>query len=157
MADHIFTNISNKLTEADLLKILSGFGKSISPVLTVSAAGAPDYKFENGVRTVAEASDKSIIFYDPETAYISDNMPTLIKTDDGKTGFLVKVPVYKSAQYVTLLPGESITITVADDATDAAIANKFYNDTFSALTSTAYGTKVVSNKAIEATSAEATE
>lgn len=141
-----FKNISNELTQAAILELLNGFklAKNVSPVLKPISAGVPDYEITNCTRKIETTDDSKPVFYNPESAYAADNMPTLVKGADGKFGISLKIPVYQREQYISLLPGESISIKADDAKDDYALIIKFYKDVTAALKSIGFGTKVVS-------------
>ena len=140
-----FKNISNELTQAAILELLNGFklAKNVSPVLNPISAGVPDYEITNCTRKIETTDDSKPVFYNPESAYAADNMPTLVKGADGKFGISLKIPVYQREQYISLLPGESISIKADDAKDDYALIIKFYKDVTAAFKSIGFGEKVV--------------
>lgn len=140
-----FKNISNELTQGAILELLNGFklAKNVSPVLKPISAGVPDYKIVNCARELEKTADSKPVFYNPESAYAADNMPTLVKGADGKFGISLKIPVYQREQYISLLPGESIAISADDTKDDYALIIKFYKDVAAAFESIGFGKEVV--------------
>ena len=147
-----FKNISNELTQAAMLELLNGFklAKNVSPVLTPISAGVPDYKIVNCARELEKTADSKPVFYNPESAYAADNMPTLVKGADGKFGISLKIPVYQREQYISLLPGESISIKADDTKDDYALIIKFYKDVTAAFKSIGFGEKVINVEGLPA-------
>lgn len=147
-----FKNISNELTQDAILELLNGFklAKNVSPVLKPISAGVPDYKIVNCARELEKTTDSKPVFYNPESAYAADNMPTLVKGADGKFGISLKIPVYQREQYISLLPGESIVISADDTKDDYALIIKFYKDVTAAFKSIGFGEKVINVEGLPA-------
>lgn len=149
-----FKNISNELKPEKILELLNSFelAKNVSPVLKPISAGVPDYKITNCTRKIETTGDskKQPVFYNPESAYAADNMPTLVKGADGKFGISLKIPVYQREQYISLLPGESISIKADDTKDDYALIIKFYKDITAAFKSIGFGEKVINVEGLPA-------
>lgn len=147
-----FKNISSDLKPEKILELLNSFefAKNVSPVLKPISAGVPDYEITNCTRKIELTDDSKPVFYNPESAYAADNMPTLVKGADGKFGILLKIPVYQREQYISLLPGESIGIKADDTKDDYALIIKFYKDVAAAFESIKFGKKVVSVEGLPA-------
>ena len=145
MADVIFTftNISDKLTVAEIEKILGKDTVHISPCYVPTKAGAPDYKFDvaTGKRAVVTDDKGKPVFYEGTKAYYLDSVPCTITATGVATGVALNLPYFGREKFLTVEPGKTGKITATNDE---AVA--FYSSVVEAIKSTKFGALLVTEE-----------